>query len=63
MLIDGRVGRSSLVVTSSRSPEDWYPLFPKPVLAESARDRLVNAAHHLTLQSQSYRPRLRPGQA
>jgi len=61
-LIDGRVGRSSLVVTSNRSPQDWYPLFPNPVLAESALDRLVNAAHHLTLQGQSYRPRLRPGQ-
>jgi DNA replication protein DnaC len=62
-LIDGRVGRSSLVVTSNRSPEDWYALFPNPVLAESALDRLVNASHHLILKGQSYRPRLRPGQA
>lgn len=61
-LIDGRVGRNSIVVTSNRGPEDWYPLFPNPVLAESAMDRLVNGAHHLTLKGQSYRPRLRPGQ-
>ncbi|MGD0575732.1 MAG: IS21-like element helper ATPase IstB [Anaerolineales bacterium] len=61
-LIDARVGRSSLVVASNRGPEDWYPLFPNPVLAESALDRLVNAAHHVLLKGQSYRPRLRPGQ-
>ncbi len=59
-LIDARVGRTSLVVTSNRSPQDWYPLFPNPVLAESALDRLVNAAYHLTLSGKSYRPRLRP---
>ena len=59
-LVDARVGRRSLVVTSNRAPADWYPLFPNPVLAESALDRLVNAAHHLTLTAKSYRPRLRP---
>jgi DNA replication protein DnaC len=61
-LIDGRVGRKSLIVTSNRSPQDWYPLFPNPVLGESALDRLVNAAHHLVLNCKSYRPRLRPRQ-
>ncbi len=60
-LVDARVGRSSFIVTSNRAPEDWYPLFPNPVLAESALDRLVNAAHHVTLNAKSYRPRLRPG--
>ena len=61
-IIDGRVGRKSLIVTSNRSPQDWYPLFPNPVLGESALDRLVNASHHLVLNCKSYRPRLRPGQ-
>jgi DNA replication protein DnaC len=61
-LIDGRVGHSSSIVTSNRSPEDWYGLFPNPVLGESALDRLVNASHHLMLKGKSYRPRLRPGQ-
>jgi len=44
-LVDERVGRSSLIVTSNRSPQDWYPLFPNPVLAESILDRLAGAAH------------------
>ena len=59
-LIDERVGRSSLIVTSNRSPQDWYPLFPNPVLAESILDRLAGTAHQLTLTGKSYRPRLRP---
>lgn len=60
-LVDGRVGRGSMVVTSNRGPQDWYPLFPNPVLAESAMDRLVNAAYLVTLTGKSYRHRLRPG--
>src|SRR5574342_101914 len=32
-----RLGRS-LVITSNRSPVDWYPLFPNPVVAESLFD-------------------------
>jgi len=43
-LIDGR----SLVLTSNRSPVDWYPLFPNPVVAESLLDRLINTSHHVT---------------
>jgi DNA replication protein DnaC len=60
-LIDERSRRASFIVTSNRCPQDWYPLFPNPVLAESALDRLVNASHHLVLEGKSYRPRLRPG--
>ncbi len=37
----GRPGRS-LVLTSNRSPADWYPLFPNPVVGESILDRLIN---------------------
>jgi len=59
-LIDERVGRGSLIVTSNRSPQEWYPLFSNAVLAESALDRLAGAAHQLTLTGKSYRPRLRP---
>ena len=60
-LVDERTGRSSLAVTSNRSPQDWYPLFPNPVLAESAMDRLVNTAYLVTLTGKSYRRKLRPG--
>ncbi len=56
----GRPGRS-LVLTSNRSPADWYPLFPNPVVGESILDRLINSSHHLLIDGNSYRPNRRPG--
>ena len=53
----------SLIATSNRSPADWYPLFPNPVVAESLLDRLINTSHQLFMNGPSYRPNKRPGQA
>jgi DNA replication protein DnaC len=58
----GHPGRS-LILTSNRSPADWYPLFPNPVVGESILDRVLNTSHHLLLEGKSYRPRRRPGQS
>lgn len=58
-----RVRRGSTIVTSNRPPTEWYGLFPNAVLAEGALDRLINAAHHVTLQGKSYRPQRRPDRA
>ncbi len=58
-LITERAGRS-MILTSNRTPADWYPLFPNPVVAESILDRLVNTAHHVAMPGRSYRPRRRP---
>jgi DNA replication protein DnaC len=58
----GQPGRS-LILTSNRSPADWYPLFPNPVVGESILDRVINTSHHLLLEGKSYRPRRRPGRA
>jgi DNA replication protein DnaC len=57
----GRPGRS-LILTSNRSPADWYPLFPNAVVGEPILDRVLNTSHHLLLEGKSYRPRRRPGQ-
>ncbi len=59
-LVSERVRRGSTIVTSNRPPAEWYALFPNPVLAEGALDRLINASHHVTLEGRSYRPRQRP---
>ena len=59
-LIDRRHHTGSLIVTANRAPKDWYPLFPNPVIAESARDRLISGAHMITLTGKSYRSMLRP---
>ena len=61
-LISERAGRS-LVITANRSAEDWYSLFPNPVVAESILDRVVNGAHHIHMPGRSYRPTHRPGPA
>lgn len=55
-----RPGRS-LVLTSNRSPADWYPLFPNAVVGESILDRVLNSSHHVLLEGRSYRPAKRPG--
>jgi len=59
-LIDRRHNSSSMIVTANRAPKDWYPLFPNPVIAESALDRLISCAHVITLAGKSYRSLLRP---
>ena len=52
--------RSSIIVTSNRPPGDWLPLFPDPVMANSALDRLAHKAHHLVMKGESYRKKMRP---
>jgi DNA replication protein DnaC len=59
-LIDERHRKASMMIASNRAPEEWYPLFPNPVLAEGALDRLINSSHHVLLEGRSYRPQLRP---
>ena len=62
-LIDQRYRSGSMIATANRSPEDWYPLFPNPVIAESALDCLVSCSHIITLTGKSYRALLRPDKA
>jgi len=62
-LIDQRYRSGSMIVTANRSPKDWYPLFPNPVIAESALDRLLSCSHIITLTGRSYRSLLRPDKA
>jgi DNA replication protein DnaC len=52
--------RGSIIVTANRAPADWLALFPDPVMANSALDRLAHTAHHLVIKGESYRKRLRP---
>jgi DNA replication protein DnaC len=62
-LLCERVGQParSMILTSNRSPADWYPLFPNAVVGESILDRLINTSHHLLMDGHSYRPNRRPG--
>ena len=61
-LIAERHLKSSIIVTSNRPPQDWVALFPDPVVANSALDRLTHNAHHIMIDSgESYRKKLSPG--
>lgn len=51
----------SWIWVSNRLPQDWYPLFSNPVLAEGILDRLVSTSYHVVFQGKSYQPRRRPG--
>jgi len=59
-LICERDRHGSMIVVSNRAPADWYPLFPNPVVAEGALDRLINGAHTVVMTGRSYRPMTRP---
>jgi DNA replication protein DnaC len=60
-LITERAG-ALLILTSNRAPQDWYPLFPNPVVAESLLDRVINNSHQVFMNGPSFRPNKRPGQ-
>ena len=53
--------RSSTILTSNRSVEEWVPLFDDPILAQSALDRLAHNAYHVVIEGDSYRRRQMPG--
>ena len=61
-IIRQRYQRGSIVLTSNRAVEEWYPLFGDPLMASAAMDRLLHDAHVLELQGHSYRnpPQSRP---
>lgn len=45
----------------NRPPQDWVALFPDPVMANSALDRISHHAHHIIIEGgESYRKKLRP---
>jgi len=52
--------KTSTVVTSNRTPEEWLSMMADPLLAQSAVDRLASTAHELIIEGQSYRHRQKP---
>lgn len=55
-LADERLGEGSIIVTSNRPPEDWFAVFPDPIVGGAIMDRLVSGALKLIVNSgRSYR--------
>lgn len=54
-VIRARYERGSMIVTSNRALEEWYPLFLDDLMASAAMDRLLHHAHVVVLEGHSYR--------
>jgi DNA replication protein DnaC len=54
-VIRARHQRSSTVVTSNRTEEELMQLFGDPLLASAAMDRLLQGAHRIQIEGDSYR--------
>jgi len=60
-IVSERHLKSSILITSNRPPQDWVALFPDPVVANSALDRLSHNAHHILIDGgESYRKKISP---
>ena len=59
-LIAERANQGSFIMTSNRTVDAWIKLFPDPVMANAALDRLANNAFQLVLEGESYRKKNRP---
>jgi len=60
-IIRARYERGSMIVTSNRALEEWYPLFHDDLMASAAMDRLLHHAHVVVMEGNSFRnpPRAR----
>lgn len=54
-IIRARYERGSIVMTSNRAIEEWYPLFLDDLMASAAMDRLLHRAHVVVMDGHSYR--------
>jgi DNA replication protein DnaC len=54
-VIRGRYEKGSMVLTSNRAVEEWYPLFRDELMASAAMDRLLHRAHVVVMEGHSFR--------
>jgi DNA replication protein DnaC len=59
-LLVERHTRSSTIVTSNRSVEEWMTVFDEPMIGQSALDRFCHRAHQFVIDGESYRKRMAP---
>lgn len=54
-IVRQRYEHGSMVITSNRALEEWYPLFLDDLMASAAMDRLLHHAHVVVMEGHSYR--------
>lgn len=55
--------KSSIILTSNRDPSEWIPMLGDPLNAQAILDRLLNNAHDLVIEGESYRKHQKPARA
>jgi len=58
-LIAARVNKGAFIITSNRTVDAWIQLFPDPVMANAALDRVANIAYQIIIEGESYRKQQR----
>lgn len=62
-IIDRRMRSSSLLITSQWPTEAWHGFFPNPTVADAILDRVVHAAHRVSMGGESMRKKQARGRA
>jgi DNA replication protein DnaC len=57
-LLEARVKKGPIIVTSQVDPKGWYKLFEDPVVAEAVVDRMINPSQKVNLKGGTYRGKL-----
>ena len=60
LIIDDRVGSRATLITSQLPPEHWHAYLNDPTLADAILDRVLHAAHKVTLAGESLRKQEKP---
>lgn len=59
-LLIERHTRSSTIITSDRTVDEWIGVFDEPMLGQSALDRFCHRAHQFVIEGESYRKHTAP---
>lgn len=62
-VIRARYEQGSMIVTSNRALEEWYPLFKDDLMASAAMDRLLHHAQVVVMDGHSFRNPPKPRKA
>jgi len=57
-LLEGRVKKGPVIVTSQVDPKGWTKLFEDPVVGEAIVDRMINPSQKVNLKGPTYRTKL-----
>lgn len=60
-LIDSRLGKRSLLITSQMPMSIWHDTFHNKAVADALMDRIIHGSYHIPLSGESLRKAQKPG--